>query len=458
MPRRRRLLTGGLRRRVVPSLVIAVWIAGTIIARAQQIPQPLPDAGLDLQATYARLLAAINKIPIFDNHGHPGFADDPDVDAMASTPDGSVPYRLRTGNPELIAASKDLFGYPYNDATPDHLQWLAKKKAELRQQQTGYAYFDSILDRLNIETAVANRVRMAPYLDPKRFRWVFFVDSLLFPFNNGNFIARNGDLALYVPMQEKKLHYELAQEGLVSLPASLGDYLLFVRHLLEDNQRQGGVGIKFEIGYFRSLHFDDPPEAAAAAVYAKYCAGGVPTDAEYRDFQDYVFRYLIREAGKMHLPVQIHTAVGTGDFYNVTGSTALNLENVLRDPRYDATTFVLLHGGYPFQEQAIWLATRKNVYLDSSLMELYLYPADFKTVLRHWLLLFPDKVVFGSDAFPFSDSVGAEESYWMAVRTARTSLAAALAEMVMNHEVTEDQALGFARGYLHDNAAGIYPR
>jgi predicted TIM-barrel fold metal-dependent hydrolase len=194
----------------------------------------------------------------------------------------------------------------------------------------------------------------------------------------------------------------------------------------------------------------------AEAVYAKYRGGGVPTDAEYKDFQDYVFRYLIREAGKMHLPVHIHTAVGTGDFYNVTGSTALNLENVLRDPRYDATTFVLLHGGYPFQEQAIWLAARKNVYLDSSLMELYLYPADFKTVLRHWLLLFPDKVVFGSDAFPFSDAVGAEESYWMAVRTARTSLAAALAEMVVNHEVTEERSLVFAHGYLHDNAAALY--
>ena len=424
---------------------------------AQQLPQPLPDASSDLQATYARLLTAIEKIPIFDNHGHPGFADDADVDAMVAPP-GSIPLRLRSDNPELIAASKDLFGYPYNDATPEHLQWLTKKKAERRQQQTGYAYFDGILDKLNIETALANRVRMAPYLDPKRFRWVFFVDSVLFPFNNQTFSARNGDLAVYIPLQEKKLHYELAQEGLISLPANLTDYLLFVRHLLEDNQRQGGVAIKFEIGYFRSLHFDDPPEATAEAVYAKYRGGGIPTDAEYKDFQDYVFRYLVREAGKMHLPVHIHTAVGTGDFYSVTGSTALNLENVLRDPRYDATTFVLLHGGYPFQEQAIWLAARKNVYLDSSLMELYLYPADFKTVLRHWLLLFPDKVVFGSDAFPFSDAVGAEESYWMAVRTARTSLAAALAEMVVNHEITEERALVFARGYLHDNAAALYPR
>ncbi len=437
--------------------MIAAWLAGTISAFAQQVPQPLPDASSDVQATNARLLTAIEKIPLFDNHGHPGFADDPDVDAMASAP-GSTPLRLRSDNPELIAASKDLFGYPYNDATPEHLQWLTKKKAELRQQQTGYAYFDGILDRLNVETALANRVRLGPYLDPKRFRWVFFVDSVLFPFDNHAFVARNGDLAVYVPLQEKKLHYELAQVGLISPPGNLTDYLLFVRHLLEDNQRQGGVAIKFEIGYFRSLHFDDPSEATVSAIYTKYRTGGVPSDAEYKDFQDYVFRDLIREAGKMHLPVHIHTAVGTGDFYNVTGSTALNLENVLRDPRYDATTFVLLHGGYPFQEQAIWLAARKNVYLDSSLMELYLYPADFKTVLRHWLLVFPDKVVFGSDAFPFSDAVGAEESYWMAVRTARVSLAAALAEMVVNHEVTEERALVFARGYLHDNAAGLYGR
>jgi uncharacterized protein len=438
-------------------VALVAWLAGAVLAGAQQLPQPLPDAASDLQATYARLLVAIEKIPLFDNHGHPGFAEDPDVDAMAAPP-GSTPLRLRSDNPELVAASKDLFGYPYNDATPEHLQWLAKKKAELRQQQAGYGYFDGILDRLNIEAAVANRVRMGPYLDPKRFRWVFFADSLLFPLNNQAFLARNEDLAIYVPLQEKKLHFELAQEGQISLPANLADYLRFVTRLLEDNQRLGGAGIKFEIGYFRPLHFDDPSEETAATVYAKYRSGGLPSDAEYNDFQDYVFRYLIREAGRMHLPVQIHTAVGTGDFYNVTGSTALSLENVLRDPRYDATTFVLLHGGYPFQEQAIWLTARKNVYLDSSLMELYLYPSDFKTALRHWLLLFPDKVVFGSDAFPFSDAVGAEESYWMAVRTARTSLAAALAEMVVNHEVTEDRALEFAHGYLHDNGARLYPR
>jgi hypothetical protein len=375
---------------------------------------------------------------------------------MISPPGASAAFRLRDSNPELVAASKALFQYPYNDNSPEHLQWLVRKKAELKQELKGYQYFDTILDRLNIEQAVTNRVELGPYLSPKRFRWVFFVDSLLFPFNNQAFIARNGDLAVYVPLQEKKLHKELAQEGLQSMPATFDGYLQFATELVEDNKQHGGVGIKFEIAYFRSLHFDDPPKQAAEAVYAKYRSGGVPSEAEYKDFQDYLFRYLISEAGRLHLPVQIHTAVGIGDYYSVSQGTALQLENVLRDPRYSSTTFVLLHGGYPFQEQTIWLAARSNVYLDTSLMGLYLYPADLKNVLRHWLLLFPDKVVFGSDAFPFSEAVGAEESYWMAVRSARVALAGALTEMLLNHEITEQQAMIFAHGYLHDNAARLY--
>ena len=40
----------------------------------------------------------------------------------------------------------------------------------------------------------------------------------------------------------------------------------------------------------------------------------------------------------------------------------MNLENILRDPRYADTIFVLIHGGYPLEREAIWLAAVKNVY------------------------------------------------------------------------------------------------
>ena len=259
-------------------------------------------------------------------------------------------------------------------------------------------------------------------------------------------------------MQEKKLKGELAQAGLKALPGTFPAYLAFVSKILEQNRGRGGVSIKFEIAYFRTLHFEDPPQVEAARIYDRYHAGGKPSAAEHAVFEDYMFRYLLREAGRLHLAVQIHTAVGTGDFFSVSGGNVLNLENVLRDPRYSNVNFVLLHGGYPFQDQAIWLTARENVYLDSSLMGIYLYPKDLAEVLRHWLLLYPDKVVFGSDAFPFNEAIGAEESDWLAVESARTALAAALSGMILDGEVTEQQTLKFAHGYLHDNAARIYPQ
>ncbi len=98
-------------------------------------------------------------------------------------PPGSAALRERDTNPELVAAAKALFGYPYDDLAPEHAKWLVQKKAELRKER-GNAYFSDILDKLNIEQGVANRAMMADYLDPKRFVWVFFADSFMWPFDN----------------------------------------------------------------------------------------------------------------------------------------------------------------------------------------------------------------------------------------------------------------------------------
>jgi uncharacterized protein len=443
----------GLRKNRVAAILALIFLS---LSPTSLHAQASPNMAPGYQQTYERMLQQIRQIPIFDDHGHPGFADDSDVDAMASSP-SHPPLRLLPDNPELIQASKDLFSYPYSDNTPEHLKWLITKKAELRQSYPGYQYFNRILDKLNVRTMMANRVAMPAYLDPHRFHWVFFVDSFLFPLDNSDLTARNIDEGVYVPLQEKLLKRELAQAGLPALPKTFPQYLAFVSKIVEQNRAHGGVSLKFEIAYFRTLHFDDPPEAAAAAIYNRFVAGGKPSAAEHALFEDFMFRYLLREAGRLHLAVQIHTAVGTGDFYSVSGGNILNLENVLRDPRYSNVNFVLLHGGYPFQEQAIWLAARENVYLDSSLMGLYLYPADLAEALRHWLLLYPDKVVFGSDAFPFNEAIGAEESDWLAIESVREALAAALARMVLNGEVSESRALAFAHGFLHDNAARIYP-
>jgi uncharacterized protein len=440
-----------MRRRAQTCAGLLMICGLSAIAAGQARPLPGPD----VQQIYERLLPQIEQIPLFDHHAHPGFSDDPDVDAMAAPP-GSAALRERDTNPELVAAAKALFGYPYDDLSPEHAKWLVQKKAELKKER-GNAYFSDILDKLNIEQGVANRAMMADYLDPKRFVWVFFADSFMWPFDNQRERSRNADEEVYIPLQEKMLRRWMQQEGLSKLPSDFAEYLKFVSRTLEDNQKKGGIAMKFEVAYFRSTKFSDPDREAAEDIYQRFAAGGIPSKDEYRTFQDFLFRHLIREGGRLHLAVHVHSAVGIGDYFNLSEGNIMNLENILRDPRYSNVTFVMIHGGYPYDRQAIWLAAAKNVYLDSSETEILLYPSEFKNTLKLWLETFPEKITFGTDSFPYNNVLGAEESYWLGVQSSRTALAAALAEMISMGEVNEAQALQIAHGYLHDNAVKLYP-
>ncbi len=431
-------------------LLTAIGIA-TSHASAQSRPLVAPEA----TAIYGRLLPQIARIKLFDHHAHPAFPDDADVD-IAPPPPGATMLRLRPENPETVAAARALFGFPFADMVGAHGKWLVDRKAALKRQYPGAAYFNHILDQLGIETSMANRVAMADYLDPARFKWVFFVDCFMFPFDNSA-LAANPDRAVYMPLQTTLLKRYAQQLGLASpLPETFREYLAFVTRTLVENQRRGGVAIKFEASYFRSLSFGDPAPETIEPIYRKYHAGGVPSADEYRQFQDFIFRHLIIAASTLKLPVHIHTSAGGGDYFDLRGVNVLNLENVVRDPKHQQTTFVLIHGGYPYDREAMLLASMKNVYLDSSATELMLYPTEFKNVLRRWLEVYPEKLTFGTDAFPYNEALGVEEVYWMGVHTTRTALAAALAEMVAAREITEAQALTFARGYLHDNAAALY--
>src|ERR1051326_1649996 len=189
------------------------------------LAQARPFPGRDVPQIYQRLLPQIEKIPAFDHHAHPGYADDPDVDAMAAPPNASEALRTRDDNPELAAAAKALFGYPYSDLSPEHAKWLLDKKTELKKQLKGTAYFDCFFNSVNIESSVANRAMMPDYLDPKRFPWVFFADAFMWPFNNERETGRNADEGVYIPLQEKMLHRWMQQENVSKLPPNFADYL-----------------------------------------------------------------------------------------------------------------------------------------------------------------------------------------------------------------------------------------
>jgi hypothetical protein len=77
-------------------------------------------------------------------------------------------------------------------------------------------------------------------------------------------------------------------------------------------------------------------------------------------------------------------------------------------------------------------------------------------VLRQWLGDWPEKVLFGTDAFDGGVEPGWEQVAWVASTTARKALAIALTGMMRDGEITRDRAQALARMVLRENAAAVY--
>jgi predicted TIM-barrel fold metal-dependent hydrolase len=116
----------------------------------------------------------------------------------------------------------------------------------------------------------------------------------------------------------------------------------------------------------------------------------------------------------------------------------------------------MVHGGWPFIPEITALLTKPNAYLDFSAQTLVLSPETVAGHMRQWLEYVPEKVMFGTDAYPFSDELGWEESGVVTARAGRKALAIALTRMVREGEITRQRASELAHMVLHDNAKKLY--
>jgi predicted TIM-barrel fold metal-dependent hydrolase len=314
-----------------------------------------------------------------------------------------------------------------------------------------------VLDQLGIETMFANRVAMGRGLNVPRFRFVSFVDALIFPLSNEAAKRSSPDYRGFFPGEERLLKRYLSEAGLQALPPTLDSYLTkVVTATLESQKRAGAVAVKFEAAYLRKLDFDEADIVTGRRVYARFVRGGEPSAADYKTLQDFLFRYVAREAGRLNLAVHIHAIGGAGAFYKQSGSNPLLLESAFNDPSLRKTNFVIIHGGYPFTKQTAALMSKPNVYADFSAQTFLIYPRELSEVLRNWLEAYPDKILFGTDAFSFGPEVDWPEVAWLSNSSARQALALALTGMMNDHEITRAQAVALAGMALHDNAAKLY--
>lgn len=399
--------------------VTAVLLAASAIAPAAS-PQ---DADPLLRAEILRIRA-------IDNHSHGMPASPPGE--LSKDPVGAMPFtypvRLRTDGPEYPRAWEALWG-PLRGDQPTRARAALEAKWRIRREK-GDAYPAWVLDRAGIDTALVNDDALGAGQAPPRFRWVPRADALVYPGR-----AREpapGELAPY-----------LAQ---VVTPA------------IEGWKAAGALAVKFTLAYRRPLDFAAVTREEAARVYA---LGTKATPVESKALQDHLFRFICAEAGRVGLVVHVHVGVGADPYFDLAGSRPSLLEPSLNDRALRGTAFVLVHGGWPFERETGVMLMKPNVHADFSAQTFLRSTRALAGTLREWLEWYPEKVLFGTDAYSEGPDdaaplAGWEEKTWLTSRASREALAIALTGMMRDGQVTRARALELARMVLRDNAARLY--
>lgn len=396
------------------------------------------------------LLAFINGIRAIDNHSHPrAVIEERPGAGTQKHPLGeswpSLEERLRPSNPQWIVAWKALYSYPYRDTAQGHVERALAEKGRLMSKH-GDAYPSAVLDRLGIDIVLANVPSLGRGLAGPRFRWVPFGDGFMLP------VARIDPTGTF-----RRRRVEV---GLDSLPPrTLAEFVEnVVGARMHEWKSAGAVAVKLQIAYYRSLDVARVSDTTASRVYESLVRGERASPADRKALEDYLLMIVARDAGTNKLALHIHTGEGGGPFFDTPGSSPLLLTSLVNDYSLRNTTFVLVHGGFPFDRATATLIKKPNVYTDFSGLVFFVSPSLASQTLRLWLETFPEKVMFGTDAFDLADSSlrGWEELGWVANQGGREALAIALTSMMNDGLLTRARAKEIAAMVMRGNAARLY--
>ncbi len=404
-------------------------------------------------ARFQRIAAALADTRVIDNHTHLVRRQ-----PLLANLDQEVPLLLRSGTSSHVSVLKSRFGIDWDPARAEALDRLGRERREGLIARAGgeSAYWSEHLDLAGVELALENQEEpITPKND--RLKWVPQPTTLLFPLDSRSIEARNPGVAMDVRLAREAIGRLFTAAGLKGPSGTLAAYLAFVDAQLARWKGQGAVALKFYDAYHRTLLFRDVPRSRAAELYTRGLISPLERN-DYLELQDHLARHIMLEAGRLKLPVQIHSSHGGGPFLRMIESDVRNLEEILADPRFFGTQFVLIHGGAPLIEQAAYLAGNKaNVWVDTSALP-FLYPTtELAAAFRKYLAFAPDRTLFGTDAGGSPTiPVGAEVQHLALMPAAREALTLALSELVRDGVFDEATALRIGKAVLRDNARRLY--
>jgi predicted TIM-barrel fold metal-dependent hydrolase len=211
--------------------------------------------------------------------------------------------------------------------------------------------------------------------------------------------------------------------------------------------------VKSQAAYNRRLNYDAVSAADAAPLFARLAQGEALEPAERKALEDHLMRYCLAKAGEAGLPVKLHCGYYAGvDRMPLTRvrQNAGDLSPLLAD--FPNVRFVLMHIGYPYQDEYIALAKHyRNVTIDLCWAWI-INPAACVRFVKEFLLAAPSNklLTFGGDYASVENIVGH-------AAVARQGLAQALSELVEEKWLTEAAALALIEPLMRGNARALFP-
>lgn len=212
------------------------------------------------------------------------------------------------------------------------------------------------------------------------------------------------------------------------------------------------VAVKSQAAYTRRLDYAAVDAATAAPLFARHAAGETLAPAERKALEDHLMRECLRRAQAYGLPVKLHCGYYAGSRRMPLArvrQNAADLCPLLLD--FPDLRFVLMHIGYPYQDEYIALAKHyPNVWIDLCWAWI-INPAATVRFVKEFLVAAPASklLTFGGDYANVEPIVGHAS-------LARDGLALALANLVADGWLAPDAALGLVEPLMAGNARSLF--
>lgn len=215
-------------------------------------------------------------------------------------------------------------------------------------------------------------------------------------------------------------------------------------------QHEGYRGVKSIIAYRTGLAVSPLSRTPDQGLQALDAIRRGTGDNAMKKLRDHLLCRALELCMDHEVPMQIHTGMGDYEVNLVQCRPALLLD-LLRFPTFRTCRVLLVHGGYPYQAEAGYMANMlPRLYCDVSEGIPFAGHAAKRIYLEVLEMAPLNKVVYGSDGFT------CPETYYVGAVLGKQALTAALQELVESGFLGVADAAQAGAQILADNARTLY--